>query len=358
MKGFRSFKAGRIITVSSSPFTRVRDMVQKIVLCLPSGIYIYIYIYIVHQLLTLLVIFFYVYSIVGLEVFSEFGEETIYSGSNTFVGNFSTLAEAIVVLFQVLTQSGWHCSMFHYALNTSYAGSLIFFISFHMITIYVMFSIITGLVWEIFNMLHSKHKDVIRDFKSQTNQIHRKSIENNKNKSQKLKRLNSIHALTTNALGENSQSLEGSADGPIICMEGRKSKPISGLSNDFHDIFRRTSTKRNTLNKRNSAFAIQSILRMQNNTKRRNALAPDDPFMASTKQLKSQYILRQALLYDSSKTKLKKIESKYLDKKFQGYGIRVTKVLQDYDKGNEDTEASIVEAIFLFKILKYIYIYI
>ena len=60
--------------------------------------------------------------------------------------------------------------MLHYALNTNYVGSYLYFATFHLITVLIIFSVITGLVWEIFNMLDEKTKEVLAEHQERENE--------------------------------------------------------------------------------------------------------------------------------------------------------------------------------------------
>ena len=92
-KGLRSVRAAKILNASLGTFIRIKNMIQKTILCLPS----------IQKILTLLVIIFYTYCVVGMEVFSRNEEETYYSAG--FYGNFTSFAKALIVHFQILTQS-------------------------------------------------------------------------------------------------------------------------------------------------------------------------------------------------------------------------------------------------------------
>ena len=69
--------------------------------------------------------------------------------ASSFYGNFDSFDGALIALFQVVTQSGWHAMTLHYALNFNYVGTLFFFGTFHMVVVIIILNLISGLIWEV-----------------------------------------------------------------------------------------------------------------------------------------------------------------------------------------------------------------
>ena len=141
IRGLKSFRAARILHAGVSTFIRIKEMIQRMLLTFPS----------VKKLLTLTFIIFYVYACIGMEVYG-------YSATTDFqediYGDFLDFTMSLIILFQVLTLSNWNCVVFHYASTSdSYFWSLMYFYSFNFLTVIILLSLITGLIWEVFTIL-------------------------------------------------------------------------------------------------------------------------------------------------------------------------------------------------------------
>ena len=99
-------------------------------------------------------VMFYFYAVIGIEVYHpNEGKETETKYNPSKLGDFSSFGQALLALFQILTQSNWHSLMLHYATEHNYGGTLIYFFSFHTIVCTILLGLTTGLIWEIFTIV-------------------------------------------------------------------------------------------------------------------------------------------------------------------------------------------------------------
>ena len=106
MKGLRSFKACRLLTASTASFMRIKSMIHKTVLCLPGGKTKFCSQFIVKKLLSISVFFFYIYAMIGMEVYGQEQNRPDSKYAAQKFGDFSSLFMSFISLFQVLTLSG------------------------------------------------------------------------------------------------------------------------------------------------------------------------------------------------------------------------------------------------------------
>ena len=256
--------------------------------------------------------------------------------------------------------------MFHYALNSNYFGSLSYFTSFHLITVFIMFSIITGLVWEIFNMLDAKSKRLIDRMEEQEKALTAKQ-QRKKYKTrcklegqQSLRTIRSIisqhshskaEAISTDNYLEmsvveeekqiiptdeekigrhldsaslNKSSLQSESDKSLSKCGRRRGGVLAQLKGSF---------ARHQTSSYNSIFSIRTMLGSL------NLGAEADKDLANTdwhKQMKSQYILNQTLLKNASRTKIKQMENNYLEEKFATYQDITEKILNEWKNSNQE----------------------
>ena len=252
-----------------------------------------------------------------------------------------------------------HAPMFHYALNTSYFGSLFYFLMFHMIAIFILFSIITGLIWEIFNMLDAKSKELIDRMEEQEKALAAKQEVKNYKKRCKLEGKESLKSIRSIISQSNSQIISIDSELEISEEEEKEkisvdeemgSDPHSDLDmssppRESHKIrfkrrFRRTGfwnqledplTRQKTTSF-NTIFSLRSMLGQLNTSKKDEDIVNIDWH----KQMKSQYILNQTLLKNASRIKIKQMENNYLEKKFVTYQDITDKILSEWKNSNPE----------------------
>ena len=100
-----------------------------------------------------MVVLFYLYAIVGIEIFHsnvvDIQDSPWESGK---YGDFSSFTMALIALFQILTQSGWHYVMLYYTGGYNTFGVILFFTSFHAIQVIIFLNLTVGLIWEVFQV--------------------------------------------------------------------------------------------------------------------------------------------------------------------------------------------------------------
>ena len=335
----------------------------------------------VKKLFHLLMLILYTYAILGMEVFREYGETTVYSSS--FFGNFETFGESVVLLFQITTQASWHCPMFHYGLNINYTGSMFYFISFHLITVFILFSIITGLVWELFTILDEKSKKIQTQYEEQADKIQEKQELDDQRSQEDIIRNHSVNAYK-NAVRESS----------VIVSSGMVSQDESSLQNTLKNQSASISMQspgRKTQNSNELQLPENKMVGQKNIFFRGGTSAPcssgvinvdsssvinagslgvvsevdsDEKkntkagFMKTLQNMKSEYLLRKALLKDTSKTSIQSKENEYLKKKFSCYQSYVDKVCQEFEDPDKQAEKKEKSGSLILNSLRYIYIMI
>lgn len=111
---------------------------------------------------------FYIYALIGVEIFHyshEEYKERYYNDaefatySNGILGNMESFSEAFLALFQVLTGSSWHYVVFHVEEFNGFFLTNTYFTSFHLIITYILRSILQGMIWEVFIIVASNSED-------------------------------------------------------------------------------------------------------------------------------------------------------------------------------------------------------
>lgn len=125
-------------------FEEINEMIYKILMCLPISNFCHNLS--VWRLLQIVMIIFYLYSLIAIEFFNtntnQFVEgspyELEYADFNSFSGSW-------FLLFNVIVESAWANLIYDnaYKFNNFY-GSLLFFISFHIMVTIICISIIKG----------------------------------------------------------------------------------------------------------------------------------------------------------------------------------------------------------------------
>ncbi|EGR32179.1 hypothetical protein IMG5_093030 [Ichthyophthirius multifiliis] len=146
-------------------------MFQKIIICVP----------IVIKLSVIIVIIFYIYSAIGVELFTtlkpiEYNKTGLYGFSmcsTKYVqknkikdstqcnyADFNSFLGSMLVLLQVCTAAGWSNIVFDYGYKfDSLLNSILFFNSFHFIAVF-MLSLIGGIIWEVFTVVEKIMEDI------------------------------------------------------------------------------------------------------------------------------------------------------------------------------------------------------
>ena len=59
----------------------------------------------------------------------------------------------------MLTQSGWTIFIYDYGYKFDYVSASLYFCSFHLFSVFFMFSLLMGLLWETFYVVDRAFKD-------------------------------------------------------------------------------------------------------------------------------------------------------------------------------------------------------
>jgi hypothetical protein len=109
---------------------------------------------IILRFMPLFVFVFYVYSILGMELFYNFystGGSPAYNQYQQFA-NFKSLAKAMEYMVQVLTEAGWSSVAFDHCWRAPqyFTYIMLYFCLLHITIVYMIATLIKGIFWEVF----------------------------------------------------------------------------------------------------------------------------------------------------------------------------------------------------------------
>lgn len=136
--------------IISKPLQNVQKFVHMVFLCLN----------LIFQTITLLVMIFHIYAVIGMKIFNTnyniHVPSTLYE---TTISDFNDYKNSLIIMLQVVTENGWSNIIYNYADKFgSFFRSAIFFDSFYLIVKFIILSLLTGLIWEIFTIISSTLK--------------------------------------------------------------------------------------------------------------------------------------------------------------------------------------------------------
>ncbi|EGR34851.1 hypothetical protein IMG5_000790 [Ichthyophthirius multifiliis] len=155
-KVFRAIKTMKIINVISQgidTLNQVKILIQRIFMCIP----------IISKLIPILLIIFYIYALIGVNIFNtklnSYRLNSPYDQNNYI--DFNNFGNAMLILFQVMIEANWGSFVYDYAYKfDNFTLSVFYFDSFHMIIQLVLISLIKGIVWEVFTVVDKTIKDI------------------------------------------------------------------------------------------------------------------------------------------------------------------------------------------------------
>jgi hypothetical protein len=109
------------------------------------------------QMITVLVMVFHIYALIGLTYFNfdqvNYRPVTTYE---TSISDFTSYENALIKMLMVVTENGWSNIIYDYAEKfESMINSMMFYHSFYLLVKYIILSLLTGLVWEIFTIINN-----------------------------------------------------------------------------------------------------------------------------------------------------------------------------------------------------------
>lgn len=109
--------------------------------------------------------FFYIYAIVGIELFYNFYDTEGNPAYNQYqqFSNFKTFIHAQYIMVQVLTEAGWSQIAFDHGsrVPNNFSYIMLFFCFLHITIVYIVATLIKGVFWEVFftvNTIYSERK--------------------------------------------------------------------------------------------------------------------------------------------------------------------------------------------------------
>lgn len=104
---------------------------------------------------------FHIYALVGMTMFNiNFNNYIPITKYETCkpnlpaISDFTTYENALIKMLMVVTENGWSNIIYDYAAKfQSFTKSMMFFHSFYLLVKYIILSLLTGLVWEIFTII-------------------------------------------------------------------------------------------------------------------------------------------------------------------------------------------------------------
>src|SRR3990167_9505718 len=137
-----------IISFLFQPFANVQKFVSMLMVCVNM----------ISQTGTILVMIFHIYAMIGMTIYNtklnDFYPSAYYE---TSISDFNSYDRALVVMLQTITENGWSSILIDYAVKF---GSLFraaaFFHSFYHLAKFIILSLLTGLIWEIFSIVSAR----------------------------------------------------------------------------------------------------------------------------------------------------------------------------------------------------------
>jgi Ion transport protein len=125
----------------------VKKFIHMILLCLN----------LIFQTMTLLVMIFHIYALAGMTIFNIDYEDYYPSTKyQTSITSFTSYDKAMITMLLIVTENGWSNIIYDYADKfDSIFKSAMFFNSFYLLVKFIILSLLTGLVWEIFTIISS-----------------------------------------------------------------------------------------------------------------------------------------------------------------------------------------------------------
>lgn len=111
----------------------------------------------VWRTVNLIILISYIYVVIGMEMWRY--EVKMQRAINYGVSNFYNLIEGFIELIHVLVQNGWNFLMFSYMeAFEAKSGAIGFFFSYFIIINIVLRSLISGMIWRVFDSLQKEKK--------------------------------------------------------------------------------------------------------------------------------------------------------------------------------------------------------
>lgn len=141
---------------------------------------------IILRFMPLFVFFFYIYAIVGMEIFYNFYDTLGVSNYNQYqqFGDFKSFVHAQYVMVQVLTEAGWSQIAYDHAWRAPqyFVYVMLFFCFLHITIVYILATLIKGIFWEVFLTVNGIFEDrdrFTKDEEAKELEMDRKSEEIN-----------------------------------------------------------------------------------------------------------------------------------------------------------------------------------
>ena len=130
------------------PFANVQKFVSMLMVCINM----------ISQTGTILVMIFHIYALIGMTMYNtklnDYYPTVFYE---TSISDFNSYDRALVVMLQTITENGWSNILVDYAVKfDSLFRAAAFFHSFYHLGKFIILSLLTGLIWEIFSIVSAR----------------------------------------------------------------------------------------------------------------------------------------------------------------------------------------------------------
>lgn len=109
---------------------------------------------IILRFMPLFVFFFYIYSIIAMELFYNFYSAAGNPSYNQYIeyGNFKSLVSSMEYMVMVLTEAGWSSVAFDHCWRAPqyFTYIMLYFCLLHITIVYMLATLIKGIFWEVF----------------------------------------------------------------------------------------------------------------------------------------------------------------------------------------------------------------
>ena len=163
LKFIKKVNCLNIIVTSADTLARIKLILNKSLMCITSF----------QRIMSIMLITFYFYAILGCEClhYNESEKNAKLLNDSQFatyaggiIGNFQSIGEAWLALFQILTESGWHYLLYYIEEFHGFWPAWIILFQFHLIINHVLRSILLGLIWEVFVIVNQSSENLGKFF--------------------------------------------------------------------------------------------------------------------------------------------------------------------------------------------------
>jgi hypothetical protein len=161
IKGFRTIKFLKVLKSSTQTLSRVKNVINKTVLCLPNSKSNLLN-DLVQTIFSLIFITFYFFALTAPMIFERKAgvREEDSPWKQEIIGSFRNFNDSFLALFLICTDSAWHFLVYHESYFHPHPGVFVFCVAFYIINALILRPLLLGLIWEVFLVVKDINQDV------------------------------------------------------------------------------------------------------------------------------------------------------------------------------------------------------